>query len=100
MGLSVQQVTNTALWRRYVFNRQQVLNQLRNRPQWPRICDVCPKVASMKQCLPYDFQLDEMENEVLLLHGTTAEKALKICRQGFDDRMAGRHLYGRGIYFT
>merc|ERR1712217_227110 len=41
-----------------------------------------------------------MANEVLLLHGTTEAKAQHIMRQGFDDRMCSRGLYGRGVYFT
>merc|ERR1712062_441127 len=37
-------------------------------------------------------------NEVLLLHGTTPEKAEHIAAQGFDERLA--ELDGHGIYFS
>ena len=39
-------------------------------------------------------------NEVLCIHGTTKESASHIADQGFDDRLANREVYGRGMYCT
>ena len=44
--------------------------------------------------------LDRGASEVLLLHGTTDEKAQEIVKQGFDERLTQRQLYGRGVCFT
>ena len=44
--------------------------------------------------------LNLMANEALLLHGTTEANAQHIMREGFDDRMCSRGLYGRGVYFA
>ena len=43
-----------------------------------------------------NVDLDPCANEVLLLHGTTEQKANIIEKQGFDDRLAERGLYGKG----
>ena len=39
-------------------------------------------------------------NEVLHYHGTTTARTQHIMRQGFDERLCSRGLYGRGVYFT
>ena len=44
--------------------------------------------------------LDSYANEILLLHRTHQSSATKIMQQAFDQRLAQRRLYGRGIYFT
>merc|ERR1712129_157773 len=46
------------------------------------------------------IKLERWANEVVLLHGTTADVADKIAKQGFDERLCERGLYGRGVYFT
>ena len=37
---------------------------------------------------------------VALVHGTTPTNAMRIAKQGFDDRLSEGVLYGAGIYFT
>ena len=37
---------------------------------------------------------------LLLLHGTWADNARAIAKQGFDEALSQRALYGRGVYFT
>merc|ERR1712232_1476218 len=46
------------------------------------------------------IELDADANEGLLLHGTSNDKVKQITLQGFDDRLAGRDLYGSGLYLT
>ena len=37
-------------------------------------------------------------HEVLLLHGTSDEMASRIAREGLDDGLSTRAMYGNGIY--
>ena len=47
-----------------------------------------------------DFTIvDQVANEVLLLHGTPPANASQIVMQGFDDCLVSRGLYGSSIYF-
>ena len=53
----------------------------------------------VRQSFPH-LPLEAHSNEVLLVHGTTQERAASIMQQGFDDRLGNRALYGSGVYFT
>ena len=60
---------------------------------------VAPTVGDVAGFFP-KVNLDSYANEILLLHRTHQSSATKIMQQGFDQRLAQRRLYGRGIYFT
>ena len=60
---------------------------------------VAPTVEDVARFFPR-VNLDAYANEILLLHRTHQSSATKIMQQGFDQRLAQRRLYGRGIYFT
>jgi len=44
--------------------------------------------------------LDHEVNEKILLHGTKADKVLKLVKKGFDERLNSRGLFGWGVYLA
>ncbi len=96
---AVKQVANVSLWKQYALRRQQTADALRDRRTCPWANRVAPGVADLGRLFPH-VRLEPMANEVLLLHGTKAELAKRISRQGFDDRVLKRGLYGHGVYFS
>ena len=97
--ISVDAVVNVQLWRQYDFKRSRVVQSLQHRRGCPWAKDIAPGITRLQECFPH-LCLNVGANEVLLLHGTTEENATSIMREGFDDRLTHRHLYGRGVYFT
>ena len=93
--VGLQQVCNVRLWKDYEFRKEQVRKDLEGRRGVPVVRGTLPsKVCSWAN-------LDSKVNEVLLLHGTTADKIDQIMNFGFDERLARESgLYGQGIYFT
>ena len=47
-----------------------------------------------------DDQIDESVNEYYLFHGTTEATVGAIEKQGFEDRLASKGLFGKGMYFA
>ena len=92
-------VANTQLWKAYLLKLQHIARALRDRQNCPWATKICPDLLQMEEALPF-VQLDRCANEVLLLHGTEAEAAHDIARQGFDGRLSRRALYGSGVYLT
>jgi len=45
-------------------------------------------------------ELDTELNETMLVHGTSPERVLQIITQGFNERFAGRGLFGQGVYYA
>ena len=94
----VEHVTNVSLWRSYVHTRQVMVDSIGARRDCPWITNIHPSILSLHaQFFPH-IKLEANANEALLLHGT--EHAESIVKQGFDDRLSTRNLYGRGVYFT
>eukprot|EP00927_Polykrikos_kofoidii_P050145 TRINITY_DN44076_c0_g1_i1.p1 TRINITY_DN44076_c0_g1~~TRINITY_DN44076_c0_g1_i1.p1 ORF type:complete len:554 (-),score=65.29 TRINITY_DN44076_c0_g1_i1:96-1757(-) len=96
---SVRAVVNIRLWKQYVAKRHLVVETLRTRKTCPWAKSLTPPVNRVANVFPW-ISLDERGNEVLLLHGTSIDIAEKIAKQGFDERLCQRGLYGRGIYLT
>merc|ERR1711879_291348 len=46
------------------------------------------------------LNLDDSVNEKLLMHGTSAQKVLRIVSFGFDERMVSRGSFGNGTYLA
>jgi len=57
-------------------------------------------LSRKKRSLGFVSSYRQSHTRVLLLQGTNAAKAHQVVMQGFDDRLAGRDLYGAGMYFT
>jgi len=96
---SVDAITNMKLWKQYGFKRSEMVETLEDRRQCPWVENISPEVTKLQKCFPH-VRLNDAANEVLLLHGTTEDNAMCVVREGFDDRLSHRHLYGRGIYLT
>lgn len=95
----VEAVTNVSVWKNYCAKKCEILAEIQQRKDCPWIADIAPRVRLLQDHLQY-AQLEVNANEVLLLHGTTPDSAKQIATQGFDDRLAGRDLYGSGLYLT
>lgn len=97
--LGVEEVANMLNWEQYKMKRKQMVDALRRRPSCPWASDIAPATAELSKFFTH-VHLEAGANEVLLLHGTSEESAAQIARQGFDERLTHRMLYGRGVYFT
>jgi len=97
--LSVETVVNTQLWKQYCLKRQQITEVLQVRQDWHSAMTLSPGIVELSKSFP-QMRLVPGANEVMLLHGTGEENAMHIARQGFDERLTQRRLYGRGVYFT
>jgi hypothetical protein len=73
--VSIEKLTNLHLWKRYVTERDLMLQQRLN--------------------IDSDFKL----NEKYLYHGTSVLKS-DICEEGLDSRMSKQGCFGKGIYFS
>ena len=96
---SVQEVVNFKLWKQYSLRRQQMAESLRGRWDCPWVSNVAPGLRALQDGFSY-INLESMANEVLLLHGTEEEHVRDMMRQGFDERLNRRTLYGRGVYLS
>ena len=97
--LKVEEVINMRLWPKYATQRGNMVQALKGRHACPWIEDLASPVQWVHDMFSY-INLESTANEVLLLHGTTKQNAKKILREGFDDRLSARALYGDGIYFS
>ena len=88
---------NTQLWRQYSSKWDLVWDSLRHHRTCPRANCLAPPVDQLAALFRWIW-LDVQANEVLLLHGTSKETADKIAKQGFDERLCQRGLYGHGVY--
>lgn len=85
---------NTQLWRQYSSKRDLVRDSLRHHRTCPWANCLAPPVDQLAALFHWIW-LDVQANEVLLLHGTSKETADKIAKQGFDERLCQKGLYGR-----
>merc|ERR1712107_737082 len=76
-----------------------IADMLRHRYDCPWATDIAPGVRTLQDLFSW-IHLHHNASEVLLLHGTSQHSAADIVRQGFDERLTRRGLYGRGVYFT
>jgi len=95
----VEEVVNISTWKQYSVRKQNTIDALRERRDCPWLDAVAPPACKLQRYLPH-IALDRSANEALLLHGTPSSNVQHILRQGFDDRLAGRDLYGAGLYLT
>mmetsp|Transcript_82430 Transcript_82430/g.229709 ORF Transcript_82430/g.229709 Transcript_82430/m.229709 type:complete len:486 (+) Transcript_82430:663-2120(+) len=96
--VSVERVENPSLWRRFQQCKQHILDE--HARHKTRISRLEPPLPPALADLDPSGTLDPLVNEKFLFHGTTTENAEMIARQGFDERVAGKGLYGSGIYFA
>lgn len=94
----VEQVVNIDLWRRYCHVKQDMSRAIQMRRDCPDVYRSLPELSKVLDQSP--LEVDKRSNEVLLLHGTSGKNVDSIRFQGFDDRLAGRELYGHGVYFA
>lgn len=100
---AVDEVANTDLWNAYTIKRAQVVQSIDGRRDCPWIRPVAPGNKFMERVIVglgfVEAQLDNLANEVLLLHATSESNAKHIARKGFDC-VAERHLFGTGVVMT
>jgi len=96
---SVQAVMNMDLWNKYTLMRQQIVKALKNRQGCPRMSEIAVD-SRLQEIFPPCPALDPAANEVLLLHGTSSQTAMRVARHGFDERLSHRGRYGRGVHLT
>ncbi|CAE8679120.1 unnamed protein product [Polarella glacialis] len=106
--VEVYSVCNVDVWQKYKTQRDTIKRRLCNQsviksPEDSKL-RANPRLHSLGALLLQGGSshiLQEACNEVLLLHGTSAESAQAIALQGFDGRLARESdLYGKGVYLT
>ena len=96
----VFQVQNLDLLHRYVMYCQDLQRRRKN----TKIDSIEPAVGEALQKKYESMRLEDgigaVQNECLLMHGTSFETAKKIANEGFDSRLAEDGYYGKGTYFA
>ena len=93
------QVNNLHLWRRY----QRCVRSMQDKHKQHGISleKINPSVSEALTDFARELKVDLPGNDRLLLHGTRDfELAKAIATEGFDNRIAGDGLYGKGTYFA
>jgi len=96
--ISVARIENPQLWNNFQHCKQNIMDA--HKKHHTGIPALSPPVPSELHELDPMEMLDRNANEQYLFHGTPKENADKIVNQGFDERVANKGLYGRGIYFA
>lgn len=93
--MAVVRIENAPLWRKYAAKREKVRKARRRRSQKQEQSKaVPPKTAGSLH------SLDDSSQETYLFHGTSANAALQIQRDGFRLDKARNGSFGRGVYFA
>jgi hypothetical protein len=91
----VERVENWSLWQEYTTSKRNMMH--RPGHAVPRL----DGKANVSRLVNGTRVIDPSINEYWLWHGTNAETADIICKQGLDDRVASLSgLYGAGCYFA
>ena len=93
------QVNNLRLWRQY----QRCVRSMQDKHKLRRISpeSISPSLGEALIEFARFIKVDLAGNERLLLHGTgDFEVAKVIATEGFDNRIAGNGLFGKGTYFA